>query len=146
MNQSFKVIVVKPDPAVRVTAVPRRSVPIKVSLGPRAGGADPGAAGFQTPENKQMPARLTVADGDRGCDVALTATPGAYVAVAVNGVLVAVGDGTRVNAPSYFSGNAGVTARAWSSLQQGDTWHWQGSIAGYQLAPSDVVDFIYEEG
>jgi hypothetical protein len=97
--------------------------------------------------NKRMTARTTVADGDRACDVAMAATPAASISVLVNGVAVPeLGDGTKAGAVCYFSATAGVTARAWSAVQLGDVLYWQGSIAGYQLGPSDVIDFLYEEG
>lgn len=103
--------------------------------------------GKPSTQNKAMTASVTVADGDQVVPVAIAATPaaGSYVAVLVNGSRVIVGDGTKIGADAYFSGDAGTTARALSAIVSGDTCHWNGSIAGYQLAATDRVDFDYEE-
>jgi hypothetical protein len=102
---------------------------------------------IQTPLNKRMPARVTTADGERACDIALAATPvaGSRVFIAINGVGVPeLGDGVKANAACYFSADGGVTARALSEIVEGDVLYWQGSIAGYELAPTDVIEFMYE--
>jgi len=103
----------------------------------------------QSRANKRMPALTTLADGDLACAIAVTRNPatGAYVGVMVNGIVVTeLGDGTRIGAACYYSGDLGTTARAWGTVVVGDTCHWNGSVAGYELAPTDVIDFIYEEG
>jgi hypothetical protein len=69
---------------------------------------------------------------------------GGYIGVRVNGVHYVVGDGTKVAVDSYFSGDGGVTARAMSAVVTGDTLRWNGSVAGFQLAATDRVDFEYE--
>jgi hypothetical protein len=107
-----------------------------------------GVAYVDTQSNKRMAAFATVADGDAACGVAVAKTPApnTYVGVRINGIdIPEVGNGTRSNAAVYFSGDGGTTARAWSAIQLGDTCHWQGSIAGYQLATTDIVEFVYEE-
>ena len=103
----------------------------------------------QSPTNKNMAALTTSADGSLACLTPIQQAPsiGAFVSVAINGLLnTKVGDGTRVGCDVYFSGDAGVTARAWSAITAGDTVHWNGSVAGYQLTPSDEIDVWYEEG
>jgi hypothetical protein len=117
---------------------------------PSAGaGGGGGAGGFETPQNKRMPARNTSADGQRACDIAiaLAPVPGSYVGVRVNGIDVPdIGDGSKV-AACYFSVDAGSSARAWADITSGDVLYWNGSIAGYELsAATDLIDFIYEGG
>lgn len=119
-----------------------------IELTSEAVGAPIGEASVWTPSNKRMPARATLADGDLACNIAVLKTPaaGTYVSVSVNGLSVSeVGDRTRAGAWCYFSGDGGATARAWSDIRYGDTLHWQGSIAGYQLTPGDEIDLFYEE-
>lgn len=101
-----------------------------------------------TVANKRMPAINTGSDGDLACAIGVARMPiaGSYVGVRINGVDVPdVGDGTKVAASCYFSGDAGVTPRLWTAITVGDTLHWQGTIAGYELTNSDVIDFVYEE-
>jgi len=95
--------------------------------------------------NKNMTALVTSSDNDQGTATALVATPGgdSYVRAYVNGVAVQVGDGTKVGVESYFSGDAGATARSISAIASGDTWHWNGSVSGFQLDTSDKIDFDY---
>ena len=99
--------------------------------------------------NKHMAASVTAADGQQACATAVATTPsasttaGGYVGVAVNGVSVFVGDGTKVAVDCYFSADGGTTARAMKAIVAGDLLYWNGSIAGYQLAASDSIDFFY---
>lgn len=104
-----------------------------------------GTAPEQVKQHLNMPAVVTAVDGAQGVTPTVSRTPvgtAAAIHVTVNGVQVAVGDGVTTLA-SYFSGNAGATARAFGSVVIGDTWHWNGSIAGYQLATTDRVSWIY---
>lgn len=119
---------------------------MRVELSYEQGAAVDLQTAIATRANKRMPARATAHDGDRATEVAVTRVPasGTYIAVSVNGLTVQVGNGQKA-ASCYFSGNGGVDARAWSEISQGDTLHWQGSIAGYQLAVGDEIDLFYEE-
>lgn len=75
------------------------------------------------------PALLTVNDGDVACGSALSRTPIGAVRVEVNGLTALLG------VDCYFSGGKPAA---------GSVLHWNGSAAGFQLAPSDVVSFYYE--
>lgn len=105
----------------------------------------PDALSLPTRSNKGMTALVTVADGDQGTATAMALTPalGSYVRVLVNGIGVVLGDGVKVGVPSYFSGDVGVTPRSISAIRAGDTWHWNGSVATYELSVTDDVDFDY---
>lgn len=103
------------------------------------------ATGFpvELTQNKNMVALVTVADND-----AATATTvvknnynGGYMGIRVNGVGYQVGDGSKL-LDAYFSGDGGVTARAFSAVVAGDTIRWNGSIAGFQLAVTDRIDIV----
>jgi hypothetical protein len=93
-----------------------------------------------------MAASTTTTDNDQGTASTVASAPalGGYVGATVNGVIVQVGNGTKVAVDSYFSGDGGATARAMSAIVAGDTWHWNGSVAGYQLATTDRINFDYE--
>lgn len=114
------------------------------------GDGETGLAGadVQSQSNKNMVAFATAADGDMACGVAIQQQPSldAFVNVAINGLLnTNVGNGSRVGCDVYFSGDNGVTARAWNAIVVGDTVHWNGTVAGYQLTTNDRIDVWYEE-
>ena len=102
----------------------------------------------ETATNKDMTASVTVADNDQGTATAVAQDndSGGYIGARVNGLHYETGDGTKVGVACYFSGDGGVTARAFSAVVAGDTWHWNGSIVGFQLDANDRIDFTYEEG
>jgi hypothetical protein len=60
----------------------------------------------------------------------------------VNGVKVSLGDGIKTK-KSYFSNDNGTTARNYANITSGDVFYWNGAIAGFELAPSDEIDFYY---
>ena len=62
--------------------------------------------------------------------------------VFVNGLAVRVGDGVKTK-DCYFSADDGATARAIAAIATGDKLFWVGSVAGYQLATTDLIDFDY---
>lgn len=102
------------------------------------------AAAFATTSNKAMAASATTADGQVACATALAATPGnhAYIQVFINGMHETVGDGVKTKS-CYFSADGGTTARTFANIASGDLLYWVGSVAGYQLATTDIVDFDY---
>lgn len=102
------------------------------------------AAAFATSSNKAMAASLTTADNQSACSTTIAATPSGdgYVQVYVNGVHEVVGDGVKTKS-CYFSGDGGTTARTIANITSGDTLYWVGSVAGYQLATTDIIDFDY---
>lgn len=104
------------------------------------------AAPKPTTSNKDMACSTTTSDGDQATATAVASTPGldGYVAVRVNGIGYKVGDGVKTGCDCYFSGDSGATARAISAIVSTDTCHWNGSVAGFQLATSDRMDFMYE--
>lgn len=104
---------------------------------------------FQAPvwtlANKEMTASTTSNNGDLACATVLAGTPAndSYVIVFVNGIAVTVGDGVKTK-DCYFSADSGSTAKTLANIGSGDRLYWNGSIAGYQLATTDVIDFVYE--
>ena len=113
------------------------------------GGGGTGTGPTETRSNKSMTASITVNDGDLACATAVANTPavssanGGYVFVVVDGVVFNPGDGTKVAVPCYFSGDGGATARAMKSIVVGDLCYWNQSIAGFNLAASDLISFFY---
>lgn len=94
--------------------------------------------------NKSMAASLTTADNQIGCATALGAIPAndSYLAVYINGERTPVGDGVKTK-HCYFSSDSGATAKTIANFATGDIMYWVGSIAGYQLATTDIIDFDY---
>lgn len=101
-------------------------------------------AGSPTSANKNMAASATTADFQQACATAITSTPssGSYVEVEVNGVTQNLGDGVKTS-DCYFSGDSGATARAISAIVAGDHLFWVQSVAGFNLAATDEVSFMY---
>jgi hypothetical protein len=93
---------------------------------------------------RHLTASVTTTDFDQAMTttVSATNTHGGEVAVFVNGMKQWVGSGNKTS-DCYFSGDAGTTARTFAAIASGDTLHWVGSVAGYQLAASDVVDVMF---
>lgn len=101
--------------------------------------------GELTRDNKAMTASVTGSDEDAATAVGVVTTPirDGYVQVAINGHIVSVGDGVKTK-DCYFA-DPGVpgTARDIADIVAGDSCRWVGSIAGYQLATTDRIDFLY---
>lgn len=106
-------------------------------------------AGIKVPtgtiSNKEMTASVTASDGDVACATTLVAAPArsGYIGVFINGVPVTVGNAVKTKS-CYFSADGGTTAKGFTNLAAGDTLYWNGSIAGYQLAITDRIDFFYD--
>src|SRR5262245_56989745 len=99
-----------------------------------------------------MTDEATTNDFDEACATGISSNPqssnntdGVYVGVRVNGIDYVVGDGVKTK-DCYFSGNAGTTARSFGSIVSGDKLYWVGSVAGFQLATTDKIDFVFEVG
>lgn len=101
-------------------------------------------AAFDSSSNKQMTASVTSADFQAATAVSLVTTPAndAYVRVMVNGVGVTVGDGVKTK-DCYFSSDTGTTAKTIANIAAGDILYWVGTVAGFQLAATDIIDFDY---
>lgn len=92
-------------------------------------------------DNKSMAGEVTEEDGDLACATAISFPPRGYVQVFVNGIkAVLSGD---LTGECYFSADSGATARALDAVQVGDLLYWNGSVAGYELAATDRIDFDY---
>jgi hypothetical protein len=99
------------------------------------------AGGGSAISNKGMTAEVTTADGDLACTAAMGFNAKGYVQVFVNGIKVDVaGDKTG---DCYFSADDGTTAKGLNSVMADDQLFWNGSIAQYELAATDVLDFDY---
>lgn len=103
------------------------------------------AGSTPTSLNKDMTASVTSLDEDQATATTVAATPfnDSYVGVAINGTNFTVGDGVKTT-DCYFSGDGGTNARSIADVVSGDTLHWVGSVAGFELDASDRVDFYYD--
>lgn len=103
-----------------------------------------GSAAYPVEDNKAMAASVTTSDFDAACSTTVATTPSGdgYVRVLINGVGVELGNGVKTK-DCYFSADGGTTARSIANIAAGDTLYWVGSVAGFQLATIDRVDFDY---
>jgi hypothetical protein len=101
-------------------------------------------AAFDTASNKAMTASVTSADNQPACATTVAATPAGdgYVRVSVNGAAQTVGDGVKTK-DCYFTADSGATAKTIANIAAGDTLYWVQSVAGFNLAATDVVDFEF---
>ena len=101
--------------------------------------------------NKGMTVGAPVAGDQAPTGLTMAATPAnngaatskGYVQVFVNGGRQRLGSTTGAPADCYFSADAGVTPRALDQVVAGDQLIWNQSVAGFALAPTDLIDFDY---
>lgn len=103
-----------------------------------------------TTRNRNMAASVTAADGDLACATPLSVRPaqGSMVRVTVNGieVLVAANNAERATSECYFSADGGATAKSFGqvgTIAAGDLLYWNGTVATYELAATDLIRFDY---
>ena len=103
------------------------------------------APSVPTSSNKNMAAATTTTDDDLavGTSVAFTPAFDGHVQATVNGVPCSVGDGVKTGVECFFSGDGGATARLVKDVIAGDFLRWVGSVAGFQLAGADRINFNY---
>jgi hypothetical protein len=101
-------------------------------------------AAVPTANNKNMTASVTSSDGDQATATTVTAASaaGGWFTLSVNGVSVDIRSGSKLG-EAYISGDSGSTARTFANVAATDTIHWNGSVAGYQLAATDRLDLDY---
>lgn len=100
------------------------------------------AATPATSNKTQTPAVTSGNDFDTTLTIASTPSAGSYVQVLVNGLAYRVGNGTNTGCDCYFGAVSG-TAHTFANIVAADKFFWNGTIAGFQLAATDVVDFDY---
>jgi hypothetical protein len=100
------------------------------------------AAPHSTTYDKGLVALVTDEDDHLATNSTITGTPtgDSYVQVAVNGVLVSVGDGAKDKC-CYFYGDD--TVRNLADVTAGDSLYWMRVIAGYELGIDDTINFYY---
>ena len=109
-----------------------------------AGASGVTETGVETSDDLDWIPNNTSADGDyAGITITYTPYADSNVQVTVNGVGANLGDGVKTK-DCYFSGDNGTTARAIADIEAGDQLHWNGSIAGYELETTDLIDIIYD--
>lgn len=101
-----------------------------------------GSIEFNSITNKNMPALLTNSDGSLATNIVLLDQPvsGSGVSVTINGVNIPCGK--KITDACYFSPD-GVYKRTKGNERVDDKLYWIGSIAGFELAISDFIDFTY---
>lgn len=100
-------------------------------------------AAVPTQADKNLTALVTAADNAKATLSTVTAAPGGDgdIQVRVNGVHMQVSDNN--SGECYFGQGDTTTARAKSAVVAGDTLRWNGTVAGFELAATDKIDFVY---
>lgn len=121
-------------------------IAVDVSTGAAVWKSITSIGGSLTASNKDMAASATTADEQAATATTVVSTPigDGYVQVSVNGHAVSVAEGPAKDKDCYFAdpGTPG-TAKPIADIVAGDSCRWKGSIAGYQLATTDRIDFLY---
>lgn len=94
-----------------------------------------------------IPALTTTAPYQIAMTPAITRTPEHDVLVRVNHVPYkpARNQSEKITSPCYFSSDGSGTVTTIGSIVGGaDKLYWVGSVAGFELAPSDRIDLVYE--
>jgi hypothetical protein len=107
-----------------------------------------GTGGKLATDSIDLAALTTTVDGDDATAFTIASEPvdASYIIVEINGKGETVGDGVTSKA-CYFSGDGGASARNFAGANKvtvGDTLHWNGSVAGYQLDVTDKIN-IYKQ-
>ena len=99
---------------------------------------------YLEPGNQHMVCLATTADGQKATNTTLAgeSANGGMIFGILNGVMVHVGNGVKTS-ELYLSGDGGTTARTYAAAATGDTIHWVGSVAGYQLTTSYRLTLVY---
>lgn len=94
---------------------------------------------------QDLTASVTAADEAQATATTVATTPAGNgaISVFVGGLRREVGNGTKTGVDCYFSGDGGTTARAFGAITSGDTMHWNGSVAGFELDATDRIDWEY---
>lgn len=101
-------------------------------------------------DRQNLTCSVTVADNDLATastvfhDNAVVNGIAGRFSVNVNGVSYFCGDGTKAGCPAYVSGDGGMTARTFATIVAADTVRWNQSVAGFNLAATDRIDFVFE--
>lgn len=100
------------------------------------------AAGSSLSTNeREETSSVTSGDGSATA-ITLSATPAADIRLEINGLGEIIA-GDKLSA-AYFSVDGGTNARALGAAVSGDQLIWNGAVAGYELAASDIVSLLYE--
>jgi len=81
-------------------------------------------------------------DSDTGLTITSAPAGSSDVIVMVNGLQYKVGNGSNTGCDCYFGATSG-TAHTFATIVAGDKLFWNGTIAGFQLATTDLVDLNY---
>lgn len=92
--------------------------------------------------NTDMIALVTTADGDLATNTTIAAAFKGALRIDVNGISYPLGNGSKTSSSAYISGDNGVTARSFNAVAIGDKIFWVGSVAGFQLAASDLLSVV----
>lgn len=101
-------------------------------------------AAVPSASNKFMTCSVTTSDGDAATATTVVAAPaaGSWIRMVVNGIDVDIRSGSKAG-EAYISGDGGTNARTFANVVAGDTIHWNGSVATYELAATDWASLFY---
>lgn len=112
----------------------------------RSGGG--GGSLVTSPYDKRLPALATTGVGrELACATGLSETPhvNGALTVSVNGIWITdIGYGTTTGCACYWSSDGGITAKTRANVAKNDFLYWNGSVAEFNLQPTDYLDFWYD--
>jgi len=101
-------------------------------------------SGSSQPVYNEFVAVLTTGDDAIVTGVTLSSTPNDYsrIEVYVNGQKQRLGD--NVTTKDCYFGTAPSTPIALNNLISGDQLYWNGTVAGFDLSSTDIIEIVYE--
>ena len=104
--------------------------------------ADAAGGGSSISTNEREETSAATSGNESATGITLSATPAADTRLQINGIGEIIA-GDKLSA-AYFSVDGGTNARALGAAVSGDELIWNGTVAGYELAASDIVSLLYE--
>lgn len=121
-----------------ITSTKAQVLPWRPSLG-----ATPVAQGTEYTQ-QEVPTVTSGNNATTGITLDFTPFADGSVQVFINSVALTESYGDKTG-DVYFSNDGGTTARALADIEAGDELIWNGTIAGYELSTTDVIEIVYEK-
>lgn len=104
-----------------------------------------GEVGVSVNDDKDMSPNITnTTNRASGCYITHTPFLGSSVNIKINGIDANLGNSANYTVKScYFSPN-GLIVRDLDEINAGDQLYWNGDVAGFELDPTDDIDFLYQ--
>jgi hypothetical protein len=95
-------------------------------------------------ERNKTPLNTSGIGQPTGITIGNNPAPTSYIEINVNGVIIDVGNGLKMQFPCYFSRDGGIIPLMYSEIETGDQLYWNSNIAGFDLETTDTIDLNYQ--